>query len=151
MIHVYPGIQADRLAQVYAHPQMSRTGHDFRPAGPIAGALYLSAFVREEFAGAVALVKTCAHEIEVHSMLFPEFVRQSREIWRQVVRWAFCNPAIQRLTAQIPEDLPTARNLAKRCGFQDEGFKRRAIRRGGQWIGLYILGITTEEVIQWDS
>lgn len=148
-IAIVPGITPDHLAQVYAHPQMSRTSHDFRAAAPVlsSAALYLSAFVRDELAGAALLVKTCAHEIEVHSLIFPEFVRWSREIWRRVIRWAFEDPAIQRLTAQIPEDLPTVRNLAKRCGFSDEGFKRRAIQRGGIWMGLYILGVTAQEVI----
>jgi hypothetical protein len=143
-ISIAPGITPEHLAQVYAHPQMSRTSHDFRAAAPVvsSAALYLSAFVRDEFAGTTLLVKTCAHEIEVHSLLFPEFVRWSREIWKRVIRWAFEDPAIQRLTAQIPEDLLTVRNLAKRCGFSDEGFKRRAICRGGKWMGMYILGMT---------
>lgn len=149
MVSVFPGITPENMAQVYAHPQMHRTGHDFRPCSPVASsaALYLSAFVREEFAGTALLVKTCAHEIEVHSLLFPEFVRWSREIWRQVIRFAFVNPEIQRITAQIPEDLPTVRNLARKCGFHDEGFKRRAVCRGGLWMGLYLLGMTAEEVI----
>lgn len=121
-VSIAPGITPEHLAQVYDHPQMSRTGHDFRSAAPVlsGAALYLSAFVREEFAGTALLVKTCAHEIEVHSLLFPEFVRWSREIWHRVIRWAFEDLAIQRLTAMIPEDLPTVRNLAKRCGFSDE-------------------------------
>lgn len=149
MVAILPGITPDHLIQVYAHPQMQRTGHDFRAAAPVesSAALYLSAFVRDEFAGAALLVKTCAHEIEVHSCLFPEFVRWAREIWCQVIRFAFVDPGIQRLTAQIPEDLPTVRNLARKCGFRDEGFKRRAVCRGGIWMGLYLLGVTTEEVI----
>lgn len=148
-VSILPGITPDHLAQVYAHPQMQRAGHDFRASAPVTSgaALYLSAFVRDEFAGAALLVKTCAHEIEVHSLLFPEFVRWSREIWRRVIRWAFDDSEIQRLTAQIAEDLPTVRNLARKCGFRDEGFKRRAICRGGIWMGLYLLGVTTEEVI----
>lgn len=152
MVAIFPGITTDHLAQVYAHPQIQRTGHDFRPCSPVASssALYLSTFVHDEFAGATLLIKTCAHEIEVHSLIFPEFVRWAREIWRRAIRFAFVDPGIQRLTAQIPEDLPTVRNLAKKCGFRDEGFKRRAICRGGMWMGLYILGITAEEVLRWD-
>lgn len=143
------GIDSANLAIVYAHPAMARTGHDFRPPAPVfsPNATYFSIFDGGSFAGAALTIKSSSHEVEVHSLIFPEFARISRDVWRFISRTILGDGQTQRLTANIPEDLPTIRNLAKRVGFRDEGFKRNAIRRNGRWIGVYILGMTAEEII----
>ena len=89
-------------------------------------------------------------DADCHMMFFDKHAEADDKVeaCRGLIRWAFENLPIQRLTAPIPELYRGTRRIAERMGFTHEGTKRRALLMDGRWIDVRIYGITRPEVMQ---
>lgn len=141
------GITTEHLGQIYADPYITKVGHDHRPAAPIQHPLvtYLSAFVNGKFAGAFIAIQQTAIEIDLHALLKKEFVRYSRMLGAELLRWSFDKKQTMRVTAYIIEGLESAKNYCIKLGFKMEGFRRDACMQDGNLKGVHILGMTRRD------
>lgn len=135
------------LNALYADPWISKVGHDHRPASPIIhpAARYLGAYVHGKLVGAFLVIESGFIELDLHALLTRRAVAWSRQLGRLCLDYAFSLPHIQRVTANVLEGLESARNYCLKLGFKYEGFKRNVAQRGGQLIGLHVLGMTRAE------
>lgn len=147
MISITRGITPEHLQAVYSDPYIQKIGHDGRQAGPVVHpcAEYLSAWVDDVFAGAFLVVHYTKWEIEAHSLLFRCSLPHSRAIGQAFVRWAFSDPDVMRITANVIEGLEKSVNFAKRIGFSYEGFRRCALLVNSQPKGIHVLGLLRSE------
>jgi ribosomal-protein-alanine N-acetyltransferase len=117
----------ERYAQYVARAQDSRSAMFLAcrvEDGAIVGFLNISEIVRGSLKGAFLGYGGVA-----------EFAGQGymTEAMRLVLREAFTRLGLHRLEANIqPENLPSIA-LAKRCGFELEGFSPRYLKIGGRW------------------
>ena len=138
-----PGV----IAKIYQDPYISRVGHDHRAAGPIIDPLatYWGAYSDGQLVGAFLLIESGYIDVDVHALLFRDALPDSRLLGQLFLAEVFHNPEIQRATAQVIEGLESASNYCLRLGFKYEGFKRNACMRGGQLVGIHMLGMTRNE------
>ena len=146
MIELIEGITTERLYELYSDPYITKIGHDHRPAYPVFDqtATYLSAFVDGKFAGAFLAIKSSFIEYDLHALLKKSHIKQSRDLGRAFLLWAFAHP-IERVTAYIIEGLGSAANYCRKLGFVDEGVRRNACIQNGIKKNVYILGMTRED------
>jgi RimJ/RimL family protein N-acetyltransferase len=85
-------------------------------------------------------------EANVHMMFFDRKAEEKVDVCRELMKWAFRNLPLQRITAPIPSLYFGTHRLAELCGFRHEGTKRRALLMGGKWVDMRIYGITRPEV-----
>lgn len=137
----------ERLASLFQDPYIQRVGYDDRKAEPIDHELvhYFGVFVDGRFVGAYALIESGFDDWDVHSYLSKECLEISRSIGIKFVWFAFDRFPISRLTAQIIQGLESAVNYCQKVGFTYEGFKRDALKKNGELVGVHILGITRRD------
>jgi hypothetical protein len=143
-VSVREGITPEHLADVYADPFIARISHDGRAHSPVNHPLatYLTATVEDVFAGAFLAIRTSNLEIDLHALLKPAFHRHSRALGAAFIEWAFAQPGVERVSANICEGLESVRNYCLKLGFVQEGFKRRAFSKNGAIGGVYMMGLT---------
>jgi hypothetical protein len=141
------GITAEHLAQVYTDTRIvGAIEHDHRPAAPInhPAVTYLSAWAGRQFAGAFLAIRTCALEIELHSLLHRFAVRHSRDLGRAAIAWAF-SQGVEHVAVQIIQGLESVRNYCRKLGMSEEGRRRSVCQKGGALLDVYVMGITRKE------
>jgi hypothetical protein len=146
-LEVVWGYRMYELEMLYSDPYIAKVGHDHRPAGFIdhPRAQYYSAYVDGEFAGAFLAIRVSAIELDVHSLLKREFVRQSRELGKMFFRECFSDREIQRITAKVIDGFQCALNYCLKLGFTYEGAMRGAIYQSGVPKSVHILGMLRGE------
>lgn len=63
-----------------------------------------------------------------------------------IAEWVMDRYSLHRLSAQIPPYQRGTIRFAKRLGFVDEGEKREAVIRDGEWQPLLLFGLTKNEL-----
>lgn len=146
---VYGATQTD-LQRLYADPYIQRVGWDEVPAQPInhPAVQYLSALVYGNFAGAFMAVRFSDREIEMHSLIRKEYIKDSRELGGMALDWAFAQDGVQRVTAYIISDLVSAMNYCLKLGFKFEGIRREACVKNGVPLDVHIFGILKNEWVK---
>lgn len=147
LVFLREGITPEHLQEVYSDTGIARAGHDHREFQPISHPLatYLTAYVGGEFAGAFLSIRTSRMEIDVHALLKRNSIIQSRHLGLEFLAWAFSQDGVQRVSANIREGLESVRNYCLRIGFEQEGFRRHAVRKDGVVGGIYMMGITKQD------
>lgn len=137
------GVTADHLSMVYADPFVRRATRDGQEFAPInhPAVTYLSAWHKGAFVGAYLAVRFTQFEMELHALLMRKAAPFCRTFSRLFVSWAF-GKGVQRVTANIIDGLDSVVNHCLKIGFVTEGFKRDALRVGGEIRGVHILGMT---------
>lgn len=147
MLQLTEGITSWHLSQVYSDPYIVRAiSHDHRPAGPVHHpiATYLSAFLDGRFLGAFLAIRYSHCEMELHSLMHRDAVRQSRDACRLAIQWCF-DRGVERITAYVIDGLDKAANFCRRLGFVDEGRRRNACMKNGHLTDVLILGLTRQD------
>jgi hypothetical protein len=147
MLSVTLGATNENLNKVYSNTYISSCiSHDDRQAEPIIHDLvqYYSAWVNDTFAGCFMLIKFSTIEYEVHSLLFKEHLKHSRDLAYIFLDTLFKEP-IERVTAYIIEGLETAKNFCLKIGFKQEGVRRNACKVNGRLKDIYVLGMTRKD------
>jgi RimJ/RimL family protein N-acetyltransferase len=67
------------------------------------------------------------------------------EVLKLLVRYAFAELNLYRLSASIPEYNPGARHLFQKAGFVDEVRRRQALNRDGRFWDLFQVGLLRDE------
>jgi RimJ/RimL family protein N-acetyltransferase len=62
-----------------------------------------------------------------------------------VLRYYFEELRYQKVTVEVHADNPASLRLHERLGFQQEGRLRRMLYTGGQYVDVFMLGMTAEE------
>jgi len=68
-----------------------------------------------------------------------------REALSLLLRYAFAEINLFRLSAGVPEYNPVALRLFQRAGFVEEACQREALYRDGRWWDLVIFGLLSDE------
>lgn len=133
---------------VFKHPQIAPLiAHDYREPGFILhpAARYLAARVGDALAGCFLLIDTDDLEVEMHAAILPAYVAHSRTLGRACLAHIFRDPRVQRVSAPVMADLPTARNYGLKLGFRIEGTRRNACQKRGRLIDVHALAITRQD------
>jgi hypothetical protein len=135
------------VAAIYNADMAKRVGHDHCPAGYIdhPAVRYFGAYVGDDLVGLFVRIETTWIEVDVHAVIHRRAIQHARSLGREFIALMFQDPAVQKLTAPVFEDIPSAVNYCKRLGFRYEGFRRACFVRSGHIIGLHILGLTRED------
>lgn len=147
MLSVMLGVTNENLNKVYSDTYItSCISHDDRQAEPVFHDLvqYYSAWVNNTFAGCFMLIKFSSIEYEVHSLLFKEHLKHSRQLACIFLDTLFKEP-IERVTAYIIQGLETARNFCIKIGFKQEGVRRNACKVNDGLKDIYVLGMTRRD------
>ena len=123
----YPPERPEQFDELYARSRREDTVCLLacrRDTGEIAGVLIISQIVRGAFQS--AYLGYYAHERHSGQGLM-------REAMAQTVAHAFGPLALHRLEANIQPGNARSIALAKRCGFELEGFSPRYLKIGGRW------------------
>lgn len=106
---------------------------------------YHGAYVDGELAGLFVAIHTTIWEVDVHAAVMRPFLRYGRELGALFLDNVFADPAVLRATAYIISDLLKAANYARKLGFRDEGYRRRAVIRHGEILDIICLGLTRDD------
>lgn len=135
------------ISDLFDDPYITRIGHDHRAASAIdhPNVKYLSARLNGEQVGAFMIIESGFIEIDIHALLTKRALPHSREFGKLCLMWAFAQQHIQRVTAYIIDGLNTAKNYCMKLGFKNEGMRRDACMKNGEFIGVHILGMTRQD------
>lgn len=89
--------------------------------------------------------------LSIHANILKEHREHALKAGDLIVKW-FYNAApskYQKLIAEIPVIYPEVYHYTKKYGFHDEGINRKSIRKDGQLVDQYRLGLTREEASLW--
>jgi len=138
------GISQQHLDEIYQDPYITSPFHDNMQHQPVfvPNSFYLSAWVNDEFAGAFLMFKYSEAEMEVHSLLKRSFVKKTRTLGKELIKWVFDFEHVLRLSTYIPSDMPSVMNYVEKIGFIPEGIKREVSTKNGSFINNHIYGIT---------
>lgn len=141
------GLSTEQLVEIYADPFISRIQHDHRKHYPVfsPAATYVGAWINGVFSGAYLAIEVSTIELDVHVLLKKNAVKHSRQLGEMFLDWCFEKPDVVRITGQIPDWIPTARNHCEKMGFKYEGTKRAALIVNGQRRNILMMGILREE------
>jgi RimJ/RimL family protein N-acetyltransferase len=67
------------------------------------------------------------------------------ELLKEALRWAFKGGVLKRVEISSYSTNTKGRALYKSLGFKEEGIKRRAIRRGEEWVDIHMLALLLDE------
>lgn len=65
-----------------------------------------------------------------------------------MVEYAFYNLNLRRIQLDVLETNEAARSLYRKIGFKDEGMKRKAVYKNGEYINVIIMALLREEYRQ---
>ena len=83
--------------------------------------------------------------IEIHP--YSLNIKTSRELIKEFYRVFIDLPdQVNKIICLIPESFKKTINFARRLGFIDEGYLKESYNSDNKFIGVYILGITREEI-----
>jgi hypothetical protein len=86
-------------------------------------------------------------DVNAHMMFFDKKPAEKAQICRELIKWAFENLAIHRVTVPVPEIYHATYRLVEKLGFKYEGTKREAVLIGRKWYGIKHYGMTREEAL----
>jgi len=94
--------------------------------------------------------------LNIHCNILEQHREHGKEAARLILKWFVQESPeqYQKLNAEIPMIYPEVYHFTKHQGFQDEGINRLSIRKQGQLVDQWRLGITRNEVLKgaiWDS
>ena len=143
-LELHPLIDQRALAALYDDPYIARVGHDHRPAKPLQhdAVRYIGAYIDGELVGAFLIIESGFIELDAHVLLNRQALPYSRQLARLCMNQLFSDEKLQRISTYVIDGLTEARNFARKLGFKDEGFRRDACQKGGQLLGLHMLGMT---------
>ena len=89
--------------------------------------------------------------LNIHCNILKEYREHGKSAGRLIVDWFAheCFEQYQKLNAEIPVIYPEVYHYTKKYGFHDEGINRKSIRKDGQLVGQYRLGLTRDEASLW--
>jgi len=82
----------------------------------------------------------------IHMAFFDRRPLEKVGVCRALLKWAFTEMPLQRLSVTPPRIYKHTIRLCERMGFKLEGCKRSALLMGGQWQDQFFYGITRKEV-----
>ncbi len=107
---------------------------------------YYKASIKDKFAGAFLSIAFSQSEIELHSLLFKDSIKYSRQLGKMIIDKSFNdNNKIQRITVLIIDGLNTAKNYCEKLGFKLEGIKRNSYLKNKEYKDVFIYGITKKD------
>jgi len=65
----------------------------------------------------------------------------------EILRHAFFNMNLQRIELTVIEDNKRAQRLYEKCGFVQEGLKRRAKYKNGEYVNMLLYGVLRDDFI----
>lgn len=80
-----------------------------------------------------------------HMMVLKEQRKHALEFTLTALRWLFTETNYVKINIEIPGCIMTTINFSKKCGFIQEGIKRKSYIRDGELYDIVCLGITREE------
>lgn len=110
--------------------------------------MWLTCLDREMIIGVISLTSDGHSAVKMHPCMMKECRNKSREMIKEFLKWfcLFMPNHIQKLNVCIPFSRKIVYNLAKKCGFIDEGINRKSFLKNGQWYDQWYLGLTRSEI-----
>lgn len=86
--------------------------------------------------------------LNIHCNILEEHRHHGKESAKLILEWFVneCPEQYQKLNAEIPMIYPEVYHYTKHQGMRDEGINRLSIRKQGQLVDQWRLGITRDEV-----
>lgn len=128
--------------------RIAEDGVQWRTYLPPSSDSYLGVYVNEELIGFWWLIQENSTTLDVHCNILKEHRYHGVEAARRflkLVRDTFPTQ-IQKLICKIPVNYPEVYHFTKKFGFQDEGLDRQSIRKNGELVDRYMLGLLREEI-----
>lgn len=82
-----------------------------------------------------------------HFTVWDGKAREKEPIITEIMKWMMSRFDLRRITAEIPVYMKGVQRSALRLGFVEEGIKRKASYRSGEWHDKRIMGILREDII----
>lgn len=84
----------------------------------------------------------------VHLVMFDKRLRGRERLFTDILTELFIRCRLHRCTAVVCETQATARKLLVRLGFVQEGVMRQATLRNGEYLDLYVYGLSRVELFR---
>ncbi len=111
---------------------------------------YMLIYVGDTVIGVWNLYPNGASTLNIHCQILKQHRVYAMDAGRLIVEWFVAEAPEQyvKLNAEIPQTYPDVYHYTKKFGFQDEGVNRQSIKKAGEIVDQWRLGLTKAEAMQ---
>lgn len=112
---------------------------------------YMMIYVGDDPIGVWRLHPLNSTTLMIHCNILKDHREYAVGAGRLIVEWFAKESPEQykKLNAEIPVIYPDVYHFTKKFGFQDEGINRDSIKKNGEIVSQWKLGLTRDEALRW--